>query len=59
VAILTFSLPLSYLPTVRHISGVTGVTYISWLGGIYVDKRNFFPRFAVGLGFFEMHAGED
>lgn len=52
---LTFSLPLSYLATVRQIPGITGATYMSWFGGVYIDERNFFPRFAVGPGFFEMH----
>lgn len=52
---LTFSLPLSYLPTIRQIPGVDGVTYMSWFGGVYIDERNFFPRFAVGPGFFELH----
>ncbi len=52
---LTFSLPLSYLQTIRQIPGVNGFTYMSWFGGIYIDERNFFPRFAVGPGFFELH----
>jgi putative ABC transport system permease protein len=52
---LTFSMPLSYLNSIRQIPGVTGVTYMAWFGGVYIDERNFFPRFAVGPGFFEMH----
>ncbi|MFH1034012.1 MAG: ABC transporter permease [Pseudomonadota bacterium] len=52
---LTFSLPLSYLPTLRQIPGVSAVTYSSWFGGVYIDERNFFPRFVVGPGFLDMH----
>jgi len=52
---LTFSLPLSYLPTLRQVPGVSAVTYSSWFGGVYIDERNFFPRFAVGPGFLDMH----
>lgn len=52
---LTFSLPLSYLSTLRQIPGVEAVTYSSWFGGVYIDERNFFPRFAVGPGFMDMH----
>lgn len=52
---LTFSLPLSYLPTLRQVPGVEAVTYSSWFGGVYIDERNFFPRFSVGPGFLDMH----
>lgn len=52
---LTFSLPLSYLPTLRQIPGVTAVTYSSWFGGVYIDDRNFFPRFVAGPGFLDMY----
>ncbi len=52
---LTFSLPLSYLPTIRQTPGVAAVAYASWFGGIYIDERNFFPRFAVSPSYFGMH----
>jgi putative ABC transport system permease protein len=52
---LTFSMPLSYLPTLRQVPGIAAVTYSSWFGGVYIDERNFFPRFAVGPGFLDMH----
>jgi len=29
--------------------------FASWFGGIYQDRRNFFPNFAVGPGFFDMY----
>lgn len=52
---LTFFLPLSYLPTIKQIPGVTTATHMTWFGGIYIDNRNFFPRFAIGPQYFQMH----
>src|SRR5512142_2258191 len=36
-------LPLSYLPKIQAVPGVTGVAYAYWFEGIYIDKKNFFP----------------
>ncbi|MEW6263109.1 MAG: FtsX-like permease family protein [Thermodesulfobacteriota bacterium] len=52
---LTFFLPISYLPTLKQFPGIIGVTHMTWFGGVYIDQRNFFPRFAVGPRFFEIH----
>jgi putative ABC transport system permease protein len=49
---LVFPLPLAYLNKIRAIDGVTGVTYSSWFGGIYQDRKNFFPQFAVDVNSF-------
>ncbi len=43
------TLPLSYLPKIQAMPGVTGVGYAYWFEGIYVDKKNFFPQFAASL----------
>ncbi len=42
-------LPLSYLPKIQAVPGVTGVAYAYWFEGIYIDKRHFFPQFAASL----------
>lgn len=44
---LVFPLPISYLPKIRGIEGVTGITHSNWFGGVYKDGKNFFPQFAV------------
>jgi len=44
---LTFDLPISYLDDIRELEGVRKVTHSSWFGGIYIDQRNFFAKFAV------------
>lgn len=43
------TLPLSYLPKIQALPGVTGVGYAYWFEGIYMDKKNFFPQFAASL----------
>jgi putative ABC transport system permease protein len=44
---LVFPLPLTYEQRIRQIEGVRVVSRANWFGGIYIDKRNFFPQFAV------------
>ena len=44
---LNFYLPYFYLNKIRGIDGVSEVSYADWFGGIYVEKSNFFPQFAV------------
>ncbi len=46
---LIFPLPLSYLPKIQALPGVTGVGYAYWFEGIYIDKKHFFPQFAASL----------
>jgi putative ABC transport system permease protein len=52
---LTFSLPMSYLPTLKQAPGVSAVAWANWFGGVYIDERKFFPRFAVSPNYFDMH----
>ena len=44
---LVFSLPLTYEERIRQVPGVTAIGKANWFGGVYIDKRNFFPQFAV------------
>ncbi len=44
---LTFPLPIYYGNRIHTVDGVAAVSYASWFGGIYVDRKNFFPQFAV------------
>jgi putative ABC transport system permease protein len=44
---MVFPLPLAYKDRIRQVDGVTRVSYGSWFGGIYIDRKNFFPNFAV------------
>src|SRR3990167_5492287 len=51
-----YPLPLYYAERIKKIEGVTGVTWVNWFGGIYIDRRNFFARFAVdGNSYFAMY----
>ncbi|MDO9003260.1 MAG: ABC transporter permease [Aquabacterium sp.] len=51
-----YPLPLYYAERIKKIEGVTGVTWVNWFGGIYIDRRNFFARFAVdGNSYFTMY----
>ena len=44
---LTFTLPLHYLGKIQQIEGVDTVSYADWFGGIYIDRKHFFPQFAI------------
>ena len=44
---LTFSLPIAYMGKIRAVEGVGTVSHMTWFGGIYVDRKNFFANFAV------------
>ncbi len=44
---LGYPLPVYYADKIRKIDGVTGVTWMNWFGGIYIDRRNFFARMAI------------
>lgn len=44
---LVFPLPLSYKERIRQVEGVEQVSLGNWFGGIYIDRKNFFPNFAV------------
>lgn len=40
-------LPLAYLEKIRQVEGVSDVGHYTWFGGIYQDKKNFFPQYVV------------
>ena len=40
-------LPMSALARIRAIDGVEAVAHSNWFGGVYQDRRNFFPNLAV------------
>ena len=44
---LTFTLPIAYMEKIRAVDGVKAVSHMSWFGGIYIDRKNFFANFAV------------
>ena len=53
---LVFSLPITYEDRIRQVPGVKEVSRSNWFGGIYIDKRNFFPQFAVdGREYLELY----
>jgi len=53
---LTFSMPLSYREKIRAVPGVRAVAVANWFGGIYIDRKNFFPQFAVDAApYFSMY----
>ena len=44
---LTEPLPVSYRDRIAQVPGVSQVTFSTWFGGIYKDRRNFFAQFAI------------
>ncbi len=44
---LTNPLPRRYMEVLRQMPELEHVTPLSWFGGVYIDEKNFFPRFAV------------
>jgi putative ABC transport system permease protein len=42
-----YPLPYAYKDQIARVNGVKQVSYANWFGGTYIDKRNFFARFAV------------
>jgi putative ABC transport system permease protein len=52
---LAHTMPLSYKEKIRMIDGVKAVSPGWWFGGIYIDRKNFFPNFAYEpVSFLEM-----
>ncbi|PKN68586.1 MAG: ABC transporter ATP-binding protein [Chloroflexi bacterium HGW-Chloroflexi-5] len=52
---LAHPMPLSYKEKIRMIDGVKAVSPGWWFGGIYKDRKNFFPNFAYEpVSFLEM-----
>jgi putative ABC transport system permease protein len=52
---LTQMLPYSLLSQIESTPGVKKVAYAAWFGGIYRDRKNFFPNFSVGPNYFDMY----
>jgi putative ABC transport system permease protein len=44
---LVVPLPLADFDKIKAVPGVSKVTYSNWFGGVYIEPRNFFARFAV------------
>lgn len=44
---IIFTLPISYQSRIESVPGVTSVAHAQWFGGVYIDTKNFFPKFAV------------
>jgi len=42
-----FPLPYAYKQKIESVSGVSKVSFANWFGGVYIDKNNFFGRYAV------------
>ncbi|MBI3382585.1 MAG: ABC transporter permease [Aquabacterium sp.] len=52
---LGYPLPVYYADKIKKVDGVTGVTWMNWFGGIYIDRRNFFARMAIdGPSYFSL-----
>ncbi len=43
------TLPLAYEARIRAVPGVTAVGHAFWFEGVYIDKKHFFPQFAISL----------
>ena len=50
-----FPLPLAYQSKIESIPGVTEVAFANWFGGVYIDKNNFFARYAVSDNFLDIY----
>jgi putative ABC transport system permease protein len=50
----TVALPKSLLPRIQAVPGVEEVSYANWFGGIYQDRKNFFPNEAVADNFLDL-----
>lgn len=51
----TMELPKSLLPRIQAVPGIKDVAFANWFGGIYQDKKNFFPNEAVSDNFFDLY----
>ena len=50
------SLPVSQRTAIAAVDGVDAVTHQTWFGGVYQDRRSFFPKFPVEpRAYFDMH----
>jgi putative ABC transport system permease protein len=54
---LVFPLPLGYGGKLRAVTGVSGVAYANWFGGVYQEPKNFFPQFAIsGASYLDIYS---
>lgn len=44
---IVFTVPIAYESKIEAIPGVESVVHAQWFGGVYIDPKNFFPKFAV------------
>lgn len=44
---LAVALPTAYFEKIKAVPGVAKATYSNWFGGTYIDRRNFFAKFAI------------
>lgn len=44
---LIYSLPVAYKNRIQQIPGVDGIAHGLWYGGIYKEKKNFFPQLGI------------
>ncbi len=44
---LTFSLPIAYRERIRTVEAVRAITHMTWFGGFFRERKNFFANFAV------------
>jgi putative ABC transport system permease protein len=44
---LIYTLPVAYKTKILQITGVNGLAYGMWYGGIYKDRKNFFAQLAI------------
>ncbi len=47
--------PYSLNARIQQIPGVEKTAFANWFGGIYQDRRNFFPNFAVSEGYIDLY----
>lgn len=54
---LIYTLPVAYRTKILQITGVRGIAYGMWYGGIYKDRKNFFAQLAVsGTDYLDLHS---
>lgn len=53
---LIYMLPAAYGKRILQVEGVTGIGAGLWYAGVYKDKKNFFPQFAIsGLEYLDLY----
>ncbi|MBI4696257.1 MAG: ABC transporter permease [Gammaproteobacteria bacterium] len=48
-------LPLAHKARIEQVDGVVEVAYSNWFGGIYQDRKNFFPNIAISPEYFDLY----